>query len=204
MKYTFRALLAVGLLVGFYAGGLAIVVALAYAGYLLSVVGVRVLAGGLWILAVVVAIAIGRGIFSQQKHADPDRGSLLLGEAEQPELWREVRELAGFAATRAPDEIRLVARTRTPPWRETTLLGTAGAQRSGSSAGSSPRVMARPWRSSGPRLPASRARSGRPSADDLGDRVRRSVMPRHDVGRAASRCDPSDCGAISAPASPSR
>ncbi len=123
MKYTLRALFAVGILAGFYVVGLAIVVALAYVGYLLSVVGIRVIAGGFWILAVVVAIAIGKSIAAQRKPADLDRGSILLGEDEQPELWREVRELAGFAGTRPPDEIRLIAVANAGVAEETTLLG---------------------------------------------------------------------------------
>ena len=109
MKYTLRALLAVGLLVGFYVVGLAIVVAIGYAAYLLTVAGASSIAGHFWILVVVVAIAIGRGIFSRRERAHADPGGLLVDEAEQPELWREVRELAGFAGTRAPDEVRLVA-----------------------------------------------------------------------------------------------
>jgi Zn-dependent protease with chaperone function len=108
---------------------LAVVVALAYAGYLLSEAGVRTIAGGLWILAVVVAIAIGRGLFAEQKNADPYRGSLLLGEAEQPEMWCEVRELAGFADTRPPDEIRLVADANAGVAEETRLLGLVGGTR---------------------------------------------------------------------------
>ena len=60
MKYTLRALLAVGLLVGFYVVGLAIVVAIGYAAYLLTVAGASSIAGHFWILVVFVAIAIGR------------------------------------------------------------------------------------------------------------------------------------------------
>ena len=129
VKYTLRALLAVGVLAGFYVVGLVVVVALGYAAYLLTVTGVRGFAGQVWILVVVVAIAVGRGIFSRRKRAGPDPGGRLVGEAEQPELWREVRELAGFAGTRAPDEIRLVAGANAGVMEETKLLGLVGGTR---------------------------------------------------------------------------
>jgi Zn-dependent protease with chaperone function len=129
VKYTLRALLAVSLLVGFFVAGLAIVVALAYAGYLASSFGASLIAGGLWILAVVVAVAISKSMFSEGKPADLDQGSVVLGEAEQPELWREVRELAAFAATRAPDEIRLFAGVNAGVAEETKVLGLVGGTR---------------------------------------------------------------------------
>ncbi|MDT5364104.1 MAG: hypothetical protein QOC69_5866 [Mycobacterium sp.] len=94
MKYTLRALLAIGLLAGFYVVGLAIVVALGYAAYLLTVTGARSIAGSVWILVAVVAFAIGRGIFSVQKRTHTDPVGHLVGEADQPELWREARDLA--------------------------------------------------------------------------------------------------------------
>jgi Zn-dependent protease with chaperone function len=129
VKYRIQALLAVGLLVGFYVVALAIVVALVYVGYLLSVTWGRGLAGGFWILAVVVAIALGRPLFSEQKATAPDGGGLVLREADQPKLWHEVRELAGFAATRPPDEIQLVAAANAGVAEETSLLGLVGGTR---------------------------------------------------------------------------
>ncbi|WP_197040104.1 M48 family metallopeptidase [Mycobacterium sp. URHB0044] len=129
MKYTLRAMLAVSMLAGFYLVGLAIVVALAYVGYLFSVIGIGLIAGCFWILAVVVAVAIGKSIAAQRKHGDPGRGSVLLGEEEQPELWHEVRELAGFAGTRPPDEIRLVAVANAAVSEDSTLLGLVGGTR---------------------------------------------------------------------------
>jgi Zn-dependent protease with chaperone function len=129
VKYRFRALLAVGLLVGFYVVALAIVVGLVYAGSLLFGIGVGILPVGLWILAGVVAIAIGKSLLSDQRDADPGSGTLILGEAEQPELWREVRELAQAAATRVPDEIRLSTGANAAVAEETTMLGLVGGTR---------------------------------------------------------------------------
>lgn len=129
MKYRFQALVAVGLLVGFYVVALAIVAALVYVGWLLSVTWGRGLAPGFWILAVVVAIALGRPLFSEQKVTAPDGNGLVLGEADQPRLWREVRELAGFAATRPPDEIQLVAAANAGVAEETSVLGLVGGTR---------------------------------------------------------------------------
>jgi Zn-dependent protease with chaperone function len=129
VKYTLRALLSVGLLAGFYVVGLAVVVALGYAAYLLTVAGARSFAGSVWLLVAVVAFAIGRGIFSVQKRTHTDPVGLLVGEADQPELWREVRDLAESAGTRAPGEIRLVAATNAGVTEETKLLGLVGGTR---------------------------------------------------------------------------
>jgi hypothetical protein len=102
VKYTLRPLVAVSLMVGFYVVSLAIVVALGYGAYLLTVVGARGFAGQIWIIVAAVAIAIGRGIFAAQKRTDEDPGGLLVDERDQPEIWREVRDLAESAGTRAP------------------------------------------------------------------------------------------------------
>ena len=134
VKYTLRALLAVGVLAGFYVVGLAVVVALGCAGYrLLTVTGASGFAGGVWILAVVVVIAVGRGIFARQKRADPDPGGLLLSEDEQPELWREVRELAGFAETGRPTRSGS-SPARTPPSRRRPSCSGSWAARGGCSS----------------------------------------------------------------------
>jgi Zn-dependent protease with chaperone function len=131
VKYRFRPLLAVGPLVGFYVVALAIVAALVYVGFLLSVTWGSGwgLAGGFWILAVVVATALGRPLFSEQKVTVLGGGGLVVGEADQPRLWHEVRELAGFAATRPPDEIQLVAAANAGVAEETSLLGLVGGTR---------------------------------------------------------------------------
>jgi Zn-dependent protease with chaperone function len=128
VKYRFQALLAVGLLVGFYVVALAVVVALGYVGVLLSTTKVVSLAAGFWILAVTVAIALGRPLFSGQKASTADLG-LVLSEADQPTLWREVRELAAFAGTRPPDEIQLVAAANAAVAEETSMLGLVGGTR---------------------------------------------------------------------------
>lgn len=128
MKYTFRALLAVGLLVGFYLVGLAIVVAVMSVGILLTRVGGAVPVG-YWVLAGTVAIALGRSMFSEQKEKAGDPGGLVLREADQPTLWQEVRELAAFAATPPPDEIRLVAAANAAVAEETSMLGLVGKTR---------------------------------------------------------------------------
>lgn len=129
MKYTVRALLAVGLLVGFYGVALAIVVGLIYAGSLLFGIGAGILPVSIWILAGVVAIAVGKSFPSDQRDADPGSGTLILSEDQQPELWREVRELAQAAATRVPDEIRLSAGTNAAVAEEATMLGLVGGTR---------------------------------------------------------------------------
>ena len=130
MKYRVQALLAVGLLVGFYVVALGIVMTLVYVGSLLvsATWGIG-LAAGCWILAGGVAIAVGRTMFSQQDAEAQDQIGLVVDEAQQPKLWREVRELAAFAGTRPPDEIQLVTGANAAVAEETSLLGLVGGRR---------------------------------------------------------------------------
>jgi len=107
MKYTIRALIAVALLSGFYALAVAVVVGLGFAVY---EVGAHGLHGALLVklgfLALVVAIAIGKGVLGRRR---PDRPTgFPVTEQSQPVLCEEVRRIADLAKTRAPDEIRLV------------------------------------------------------------------------------------------------
>lgn len=124
MKYTVRALLAVTLLVGFYLFCAAIVL-----GLLVGVVELiahdvgGLLTGKFAVIAIVVALAVVRGLFRRRKHTDADPGGLPVSEADQPALWAEVRSVAERAGTRAPDEIRLVADVNAAVTEHSRLLG---------------------------------------------------------------------------------
>lgn len=109
MKYTLRAGLAVALLLGVYLLALAIVAGLA--GGLYEIVAHGVSGAGvvkLFLLAVVIAAAIGRGLWAGLRLPDGEPEGVELSEQAQPRLWAEVRGLAGRLGTRPPEEIRLV------------------------------------------------------------------------------------------------
>ncbi|MET3963490.1 Zn-dependent protease with chaperone function [Marmoricola sp. OAE513] len=124
MKYTLRALLAVGLLVGFY------VVAVGLAVALVAVVVEAVALGAngavvakLVAVAAVAGFAIFKGLFSRTKENDGEPDGTAVTEVEQPVLWAEVRSLADQVGTRVPDEIRLVAQVNAAVAEDSSFLG---------------------------------------------------------------------------------
>lgn len=131
MRYTLRALLAVGLLLGFYVISVAAVVALgAFVVWLAALGAAGIIVGKFGIIVLLIALAIGRGLFSRRRkphHEEPS--GLLLPESEQPALWAEVRALASRAQTRAPDEIRLVPEVNASVTEDSRLLGLMSGTR---------------------------------------------------------------------------
>jgi Zn-dependent protease with chaperone function len=124
MKYTLRALLAVGLLIGFYVVCAAVLVLLGLAVYEIGAHGINgVILGKFAILVVLIALAMGRGLFGRRKNKHQDPGGLLVSEQEQPALWAEVRSLAERAQTRPPAEIRLVPEVNAAVSEDSKLLG---------------------------------------------------------------------------------
>ncbi|WP_435769887.1 M48 family metalloprotease [Nocardioides sp. SYSU DS0651] len=121
MRYAIRAIVAVGLLVGFYAMAAALVVGLGWAVVAVERHGPDLAAGKLLILVLPVVAAVGYAVFGR-----PPRGSdpgLLLQERDQPRLWALARELADLASTRCVDEIRLVADANAAVSDSATWLG---------------------------------------------------------------------------------
>ena len=109
LKYTLRAVLAVAMLLGIYVLALGVIAALALGLYEIVVNGFTGAAlVKLFVLAVLVSVAIGRGLWAGLRRHDRGEPGVVLTEEEQPRLWAEVRYLAEHLGTRPPDEIRLV------------------------------------------------------------------------------------------------
>ena len=124
MKYTLRALLAVGLLLGFYLLCAGVLVALGLAIYEVTshdVAGALVVKLG--IVTLLAALAIGRGLFGRSKRANAPTPGWTVSPTDQPTLWAEVRELAERAGTLPPQEIRLVAEVNAAVSEDSKLLG---------------------------------------------------------------------------------
>lgn len=109
MKYTLRAVLAVAMLFGVYLLALAVVAGLGLGIYEIVVHGFTgAIVLKLAIVAVLVSVAIGRGLWAGLRRTREEPPGVVLTPEEQPRLWDEVRFLAAEVDTRAPDEIRLV------------------------------------------------------------------------------------------------
>ncbi len=97
------------MLLGVYVLALGVIAALALGLYEIVVHGFTgAVLVKLFVLAVLVSVAIGRGLWAGLRQPEGGQPGVVLTEAEQPRLWAEVRYLAEQVGTRPPDEIRLV------------------------------------------------------------------------------------------------
>jgi Zn-dependent protease with chaperone function len=130
MRYTLRALLAVAMLLGVYVLALGIVGALLLGVYEIVVHG---LTGAflvkLFVVAVLVAVAVGRGLWAGLRRPGGDETGVLLAEPDQPRLWSQVRHLAEQVGTRPPDEIRLIHDVNAAVSEDSRWLGLVSGTR---------------------------------------------------------------------------
>ncbi|MFK4098892.1 M48 family metalloprotease [Streptomyces sp. NPDC019531] len=123
MGTTLRALRALLLLAGFYLLGVLLLAALAGADYLLLLHAPTSLAGKLVIVSVLLAIPLVRGLFMLRTPQDEEMAGLPVTEADEPELWRTVRELADEVGTAGPSRIVLTADVNAAVAEDARLLG---------------------------------------------------------------------------------
>jgi Zn-dependent protease with chaperone function len=117
----FRALVALGLLVGFYALAFGLVAAIA-ALVFLSIRSGHFRANQVGLL--LAAIAILRGVFFLDRGAhEPPPVSIELRPEEEPELWAEVRALAEAVRAPRPDTVYLVHDVNAFVYQDSRLLG---------------------------------------------------------------------------------
>ncbi|MDX2601138.1 M48 family metalloprotease [Streptomyces caniscabiei] len=123
MGATLRALRALVLLAGFYLLGVILLAALAGADYLLHLHAPSGVAAKLYVVSVLLALPLVRGLFMLRTPKGEEPPGLPVTEADEPELWRTVRELADQVGTRAPSRIVLTADVNAAVAEDARLLG---------------------------------------------------------------------------------
>ncbi|MFF9780328.1 M48 family metallopeptidase [Streptomyces sp. NPDC013978] len=123
MGATLRALRALVLLAGFYLLGVILLAALAGADYLLYLHAPSGVAAKLYVVSVLLAIPLVRGLFMLRTPKGEELPGLPVTDADEPELWGTVRELADQVGTRAPSRIVLTADVNAAVAEDARLLG---------------------------------------------------------------------------------
>ncbi|GAA4903309.1 M48 family metallopeptidase [Streptomyces coeruleoprunus] len=129
MGASVRALRAFVLLAGFYLLGLVMLAALAGIDWAAALWAPSSVAVKLYIVSVVLAVPIVRGMFMLRTPQGDDPHGVLVTEHQEPRLWQAVRELAQQVGTRAPDEIRLTADMNAAVSEDARFLGLLGGTR---------------------------------------------------------------------------
>lgn len=128
MRVSWRGLLALSLLAGFFVLAVGIVLGLLgvtvwlFADHHGSAAIKVALAAGFMVAAAVAAVRTALA-------ARPAPRGAPLTRADQPELWREIDELAVLAGTRTPDDVRLTPDVNAGVWEEPNLLGLRAGPR---------------------------------------------------------------------------
>ncbi|KUO21936.1 M48 family metalloprotease [Streptomyces dysideae] len=123
MGATLRAVRALVLLAGFYLLGVVLLALLAGIDWLLYRYAPASVAVKLYIVSALLAIPVVRGLFMLRTPKDEEMAGLPVTEADEPELWRTVRELADRVGTRAPARIVLTADVNAAVSEDARLLG---------------------------------------------------------------------------------
>lgn len=129
VKHTVRALLAVGLLLGVYVLAAVVVAAMGGLVYLAATAGSGAAAVKFGIVAVLVAVALGKGVVSSLRTPPLEEHGVALTPEAEPRLWSEVRALAGQVGVRAPDEIRLLPEVNAAVSEQSRWLGLMPGRR---------------------------------------------------------------------------
>ncbi|MER6910440.1 M48 family metalloprotease [Streptomyces sp. NPDC000594] len=123
MGATVRAVRALVLLAGFYLLGVLLLAVLGGVDYLLYLFVPAGIAAKLYLLSVLLAIPVVRGMFMLRTPKAEGPDGVRVTEADEPELWRTVRELAERVGTRAPAEIVLTAEVNAAVFERSRFLG---------------------------------------------------------------------------------
>ncbi|MFE0582684.1 M48 family metallopeptidase [Streptomyces sp. NPDC058874] len=123
MGASLRAARALVLLAGFYLLGVFLLAALAGLDFAVVTWLHGPAAFKIVIVSVVLAVPIVRGLFMLRTPKDDPPAGITVTEAQEPVLWRTVREIAQQVGTRAPDEIVLIDEVNAAVAEDARLLG---------------------------------------------------------------------------------
>ena len=129
MKHTARALLAVALLLGVYALAAGVVAGMGYLVYLAATAGSGLAALKFAVIAVLVALALGKGVVSSLRTPPEEPHGVALTPQAQPRLWAEVQRTADQVGVRPPDEMRLVPEVNAAVSEQSRWLGLVPGRR---------------------------------------------------------------------------
>ncbi|MFF5146224.1 M48 family metalloprotease [Streptomyces sp. NPDC013157] len=127
-----RAVLVLGLLLGFYLLALLVLVALAVLDvFLARGPGLTVMAVEGWLGSLAIAWCVVRVVLLTRGPGDgrDELPGVPLTPREQPELWRRVRELADRVGTRPPTEIRVIPGANAMVREDARWLGLVAGER---------------------------------------------------------------------------
>lgn len=129
MGPTLRAARALVLLAGFYLLSLVLLAALGALDWAAFTWTTGSVAAKLFILSVVLAIPIVRGMFMLRTPKDDGPAGLPVDDTREPRLWAAVRDIAQQVGTRAPDEIVLNGDVNAAVGEDARFLGLVGGRR---------------------------------------------------------------------------
>src|SRR5256885_456546 len=128
MTTTFRAILALALLLGFYLL-VALVIVAAVGIDILALKTFSAAAIKVGLVATLAALALGRALFVVGGGKGPDDYGFVVSPEQEPVLWQEIRALSSYVGTAPPDEIRIVPDVNAAVAEDTALMGLRSKRR---------------------------------------------------------------------------
>ncbi|SHE77969.1 M48 family metallopeptidase [Streptoalloteichus hindustanus] len=129
MRSPWRAVLALTVLVGFFACAAVLAAGLAGAAlYAMADGDIGMTAIELLLCSALLGTAVGLFLPPVLRVRHRARGHVV-DRAAQPELWEVIDELAGIARSRPPDELRVVPGVRIAFWEDAPVLGLVPGHR---------------------------------------------------------------------------
>ncbi|MFE7708249.1 M48 family metallopeptidase [Streptomyces sp. NPDC057486] len=129
MGPSLRAARALVLLAGFYLLSVVLLAALGALDWAAFAWTPGSVAAKLFVLSVVLAVPIVRGMFMLRTPKDEGLAGLPVGDTHEPLLWATVRDIAQQVGTRAPDEIVLTGDVNAAVSEDARFLGLVGGSR---------------------------------------------------------------------------
>ncbi|MFE7238354.1 M48 family metallopeptidase [Streptomyces sp. NPDC057580] len=129
MGPSLRAARALVLLAGFYLLSVVLLVALGALDWAAFAWTTGSVAAKLFVLSVVLAVPIVRGMFMLRTPKDEGLAGLPVDDTHEPRLWATVRDIAQQVGTRAPDEIVLTGDVNAAVSEDARFLGLVGGRR---------------------------------------------------------------------------